>query len=161
MERQSDNTWMIHTLEAEKEYPEFKTLAQKEAAVPEADKTAIITLLETDIKARNEKNAELLSTLLNPASLADYGFTSKEELRSYYEFFFQQQKIQYTMEKPVIITYEANKATVYFNRTILEAGNPDSRRLQVVSLVTVVKGSDGGWYLNPLAEISLHSELFE
>jgi ketosteroid isomerase-like protein len=160
MEREDGNRWTIHDIQTVTEYLDFKSLSQREAVVPEPDKSAIVALLEASIKALNDKNAEALVAMLNPDAPLGDGISSRDELLliTKYNFLKQESEIEIAIEKTTIVSYEQNKATVYVVSTIRNKKNGEQPHSRSYILMSLVKNSDGKWYLNPDSDVTLDNE---
>ncbi|WEK54435.1 MAG: stalk domain-containing protein [Candidatus Cohnella colombiensis] len=159
MEREDGGRWTIHAIQSETEYLNYQSLLQQEVSVPEADKLAIIALLEANIKAINEKNAEALVATLNPdAPLSEY-ISSREELQLLYQYQFLKTDYECVMEKYSIVAYESNKATIYTVSTNRDKKTSKQIQIRNYNLISVVKSSDGKWYMNPNSGTLLASEV--
>ncbi|BBH23247.1 hypothetical protein Back11_45920 [Paenibacillus baekrokdamisoli] len=158
MDREDGDHWVIRDIQSVTEYLDFKSLSQKEASVPEVDKSAIVALLEASIKAKNEENAEALVAMLNPDAPLGLGISSREELLLLLKYRFLKQDIEYETDKSTIVSYEPNKATVYVVLTIRDKENGEELHFRSYILLSLVKTSDGKWYLNPNGDVMLDSE---
>lgn len=155
MERQEDRTWTLHSINSETEYLDYKALSQKETAVSEPDKSAIKELIKSQYKALDEKNAKAMAALT-------HSDLSKEDLIELFTWRFQDSTLKnvgYKLEgDPVIVTYSPDQATVYTVFTMKDKDNGQSTYLRFYSLLSVIKASDGKWYVNPEDEIMLGLE---
>ncbi|MCD9022593.1 stalk domain-containing protein [Cohnella silvisoli] len=158
MERGNGNRWTIHDIQSETEYLDFKSLLQKEAVVPETDKSAIVALMEASVKALNEENAKELVAILNPDAPLGVGISSRGELELVYQYKFLNQDFEYATEKAAVVSYEPNKATIYVVRTIRDKKNSEQPHFRSYMLLSLVKASDGKWYLNPDSDVMLDYE---
>ncbi|MBT2292591.1 hypothetical protein J7E73_26340 [Paenibacillus albidus] len=159
MNREENHSWSIFEIASETEYLDYKSLSNRQVAVPEADKAAIYSLLEAHAKAINEENADMLIALRNPDIPLGEGFSSIEEVKFYVEYtLFRDQALEYTREQNNIVSYEPNKAVIYEVTRIKDKEHPNYPHVRTYVLTSVVKASDGKWYLNPDEDLGLGSE---
>lgn len=148
MERQEDRSWILHNINSETEYLDYKTLSQRETVVSEPDKSAIKELVKSQYKALDEKNAKAMAALT-------YSDLSNEDLIELFTWRFQDSTLKnvgYKLEgDPVIVSYSPDQAKVYTVFTMKD--NSQSSYLRLYSLLSLIKASDGKWYINPEDEI--------
>jgi ketosteroid isomerase-like protein len=150
IEHLAKKQWTIHNIESDIEYLDYKSLAQKEATVPEADKAGILTLMDTYWKALNNKDAKTIVALRNPDVPLSAGISSKEQLIQLYEYELLNSNTKYTVEHSQIVSFQPNKALLYTELIMeysLKAGSKPSRT-RYYQLITVVKATDGNWHLS-------------
>jgi len=160
MNRGNGNKWTIHNIESETEYLEIESLAQREAIVPEPDKSEIVAALTKYIRALNEENAEDLVGLRNPDMPWTGMTSSKEELILVLKYGFLQEDIERIIEFSTIVSYKQNLATLFVVQTRRDKESSDQTRYRSYGLVTVIKASDGKWYLDENGGVLLKSESF-
>jgi hypothetical protein len=152
LERQEDNQWIIQERDVDTEYLDYQSLAQREVAVPEPDKSAIKGLITSYFKAMDEKNAVAVVDLL-------YSDDSKEDLIKFYKWEFQRDEPKnpgYKIEEePTIVVYNSNKAMVYTVFSMKEKEKINPVHLQSYYLLPVIKASDGKWYIASEGEVFL------
>ncbi len=156
MEWQEDNRWIIHDMGSDTEYLDFETLSQKEVVVPEPDKSAIKGLIASHFKALDEKNAEALANLIYST------IKSKDDLIKLYKWDFQREVSKNTgyklEEEPVIVVYNSDQAKVYTVFSMKEKESSDPVHFRGYYLLSVIKASDGKWYVSLENEVMLGYE---
>jgi hypothetical protein len=161
MERQAGGQWTIHNITSRIEYLDYQSLAEKEATVPEADKAAILKLMDDYIKALNEKDSNGLYTIMDPAFLKKYELLDPDEFQAFYEFTYLKSDLKYILEKDNIVSYESSKAVVYTVRRLSDRLHTDYPAMRFYELTYVNKAADGKWYLDLSASGMLHYEVLE
>ncbi|CAH1204944.1 hypothetical protein PAECIP111892_02593 [Paenibacillus auburnensis] len=158
MEHQADKSWTIHNITMDTEYLDYISLAQKEISVPDADKTAIISLLAADYKARNEENIDALLALQNPAGQMFTDDPGLESMREYLKFTYDRGELKYDGESTIIVAYEPDRATVYTVFTMVDMADLPLFKLRFFALDSMVKAADGNWYRDIDNDIILDTE---
>ncbi|MEJ9159059.1 stalk domain-containing protein [Paenibacillus graminis] len=158
MVHNADKSWTINNIDTDTEYLNYQSLAQKEASAPDADKTAINSLLAADFKARNEENIDALLALQNPASHMFTDDPGLESMREYLKLANAKNELKYNGESTTLVAYESAKATVYTVFTMVDTAASPTFKLRFFALYSVVKAADGNWYRDIDNDIILDTE---
>ncbi len=150
----------IDVYQIEAESPDDLSLANKGAAVPDADKVAIYTLLDKYIQAMNNEDAlALMAVDRSPEAYYINRNLSKDQVKQLLEYNFLKHELKYTKKQATVVSYGPNKATVYFVYTVRDKDDKSSVIELFYYLKSVVKASDGKWYLDNKGDTVLHGEL--
>ncbi|KQO18349.1 hypothetical protein ASF12_06955 [Paenibacillus sp. Leaf72] len=159
MSNEEGKGWEIHDVSSEIEYLDYESLSHEEVAVPDKDKSAIYTLVEANAKAIDDENSSALIEMINPVYWASEGSFSKEELNKYYTSVFLNYDYDYRLEQATIVSYEPNKAKVYYVSTVKNSEGTTEEFTRLYELQDVSKATDGKWYWEPDSSIMIYSEL--
>ncbi|KWX79099.1 hypothetical protein AMQ84_07775 [Paenibacillus riograndensis] len=159
MVHNADKSWTINNIDTDTEYLNYPSLAQKEASVPEADKTAINSLIAADFKARNEENVDALLALQNPAGQMFTDDPGLKSMREYLKSAYAKNEMKYNGESTTIVAYEPARATVYTVFTMVNTADLPLFKLRFFALDSVVKAADGNWYRDIYNDIILDTEV--
>ncbi|OKP87663.1 hypothetical protein A3844_09615 [Paenibacillus helianthi] len=150
----------IVVYQTEAESVDYLSLANKEAVVPDADKVAIYTLLDKYIQAMNDEDAlALMAVDRSPEAYYTNRNLSKDQVKLLLENNFLKHELKYTKKQATVVSYGPNKATVYFVYTVSDKDDKSSVIQLFYYLKSVVKASDGKWYLDNKGDTVLHVEL--
>ncbi|WP_211270517.1 stalk domain-containing protein [Paenibacillus jilunlii] len=159
MVHNADKSWTINNIDTDTEYLNYPSLAQKEANVPDADKTAINSVLAADFKARNEENIDALLALQNPAGQMFTDDPGLKSMREYLKAVNAKNEMKYNGESTTIVAYEPARATVYTVFTMVDTAASPLFKLRFFVLDSVVKAADGKWYRDIDNDIILDTEV--
>lgn len=117
-----------------------------EAVVPDADKTAILAVINANETALNaEKVADLAATYGGDASF-------KKQLTDTTTAFFKSYDIKFTNEVKRIVYYQAGTAYVYVVQTSEKKSASDYVNKRVTMLLQVNQDKNGNWTINPVSQ---------
>ncbi|MBB3112786.1 hypothetical protein FHS18_004888 [Paenibacillus phyllosphaerae] len=137
---QADGSWKVYEIIVEDTiYPGAEEAIKQQPTVPDADKAAVLAVLEANVKALNDENvADLVAT---------YSLTSweKEQFEAYYTDFFEQYDDKFSHSNVTIFAYEDGVAHVSFQ----EAEVGEDARYNTHYIYTIEKSADGKWLINP------------
>lgn len=125
-----------------------------------ADKAAIDTLLDKYIQALNDEDAlALMAVDRSPEAQYTIENLSKDQVKLLLEYNFSKHELKYTKKQATVVSYGPNRATVYFVYTISDKDDKSSVLELYYYLKSVVKASDGKWYLDHKGDTALHGQL--
>ncbi len=152
LHKDSEGAWKIYNVEVlGLEYTNIPGLFEQQAALPDADKTAIGKAFEDQTKAANEKNAEAYV-----ATLAD--FPEKEQLKDELAQLFETATLNVKGERWTVVDYDGKKGTASLLIEMVSetTAGEETYKSRSVVLNEAVK-VDGKWLLQAEA-IVLSSE---
>ncbi|WP_341280845.1 stalk domain-containing protein [Paenibacillus sp. FSL H8-0537] len=161
MSREEGQSWAIFNISSDIEYLDYESLSQKEVAVPDADKSAIYDTVSANMKALNDENSTDMVILLHPDFWLREDSPTKEEMEVYFDYSFKSDDFEYNLEQATIVSYEPNKAKVYYVYTIKNNEESTENYYRGYALRDLSKSTDGKWYYNLNGYILLHSALVE
>ncbi|TYP70684.1 copper amine oxidase N-terminal domain-containing protein [Paenibacillus methanolicus] len=147
---QADGSWKIYDLTVDDTiYPGAEEAVKQKPAVPDADKAAILAVLEANVKALNDENAEALAATysLNAAEKTDFV--------DYYKEFFADYDDTFSHDAINIFVYEEGVAHVSF----IEHEQGDDAHYSTHYIYTIEKSADGKWLINPDVKLISSEEL--
>ncbi|MFB9325833.1 stalk domain-containing protein [Paenibacillus aurantiacus] len=142
--KQADGSWKISDLTVDDTtYPGAEDAVKQKPAVPDADKAAILAVLEANVKALNDENVEALA--------ATYDLTTDEKAGfiDYYKDFFADYDDTFSHDAINIFVYEEGVAHVSF----IEHEQGEDAHYSTHYIYTIEKSADGKWLINPDVKI--------
>ncbi|MFD2380425.1 stalk domain-containing protein [Paenibacillus xanthanilyticus] len=147
---QADGSWKIYELSVDDTiYPGAEEAVKQKPAVPDADKAAILAVLEANVKALNDENAEALAATYSLNAAEKDGFVD------YYKEFFADYDDTFSHEGINIFVYEEGVAHVSF----IEHEQGEDAHYSTHYIYTIEKSADGKWLINPDVKLISSEEL--
>lgn len=124
-------------------------LLNAEPAVPKADETDILAVLQSNLDYSNTENIQGLLSTIDPESPV------LEHTQQLYSQIFATYDLKFTLESAKVINYTGNTAAVYMVQTSTKLKGPDFVDNTSTSVTTLKKSKEGKWLLDQTYPINV------
>ncbi|MFC4811415.1 copper amine oxidase N-terminal domain-containing protein [Paenibacillus sp. GCM10023250] len=146
--------WKIYDIKTKSTtYPNANDNGLQEVTVPDAEKTAILAVVNANVAALNAEDAVALNTTYN----GDASVT--KQLVDAYAALFKKYDIKFTNEVERIIYYKNETAFVYVKQKSEKQSPSDYENKRLSIVFQVNKDKSGIWKINPVSQIIFTEKL--